>query len=154
MKPLGLIGPTGPVSTSVTLAVGAVLALAGTVATASAAVPVARAPQTRYVETQLFFGTARPDGGPEVTPREFRAFLDTTITGRFPAGLTVQEGRGQYRDRFGVIESERSYEVILFYPRSAAGAADTDIEEIRHLYNRRFAQEPVARVDQDVRVDF
>ncbi|MEU3601428.1 DUF3574 domain-containing protein [Streptomyces sp. NPDC006798] len=154
MKLIGLIGPTGPVSTSATLAVGAVLSLGGTVATASAAVPVARAPQTRYVETQPFFGTARPDGGPEVTPGEFRAFLDTTITGRLPAGLAAQEGRGQYRDRFGVIESERSYEVILLSPRCAAGAADTDIEEIRRLCNSRFAQESVARVDQAVRVGF
>lgn len=140
--------------TSSALALSAALALGGTVATASAAVPVARAPQQAYLETQLFFGTARPDGGPEVTPRQFRDFLDRQITARFPDGLTVQEGRGQYRDRFGVIESERSYEVVLFYPRTEATGADTRIEEIRRLYNQRFAQESVARVDHDVRVDF
>ncbi|MEU9607531.1 DUF3574 domain-containing protein [Streptomyces sp. NPDC048057] len=149
--------------TTTTLVVGAALALGSPLVTASAAVPVAApapgsvagsSPSTAYVETQLFFGTARPDGGPAVTARQFQDFLDRQVTPRFPAGLTVQEGHGQYRDRFGVIESERSYEVILLYPASAAPSADPKIEQIRSRYNEQFAQESVARVDQDARVDF
>ncbi|MFH8573332.1 DUF3574 domain-containing protein [Streptomyces sp. NPDC017993] len=120
--------------------------------------PTAQPPQLAhgnpYVETGLFFGTARPDGGPAVTERQFRAFVDEFVTPRFPEGLTVQEGHGQYRDAHGTIERERSYELTLFYPTSRARPNDAKIEQIRAAYNKRFAQESVARVDDRARVDF
>jgi hypothetical protein len=109
--------------------------------------------EQRYAETRLLFGTARPDGGPAVTEAEFRAFVDGVVTPRFPDGLTVQEGYGQWRDAQGVIEEERSYEVILYYPAGEA-ASDREIEEVREAYVRRFGQEAVARVDDVVGVDF
>lgn len=126
--------------------------------TAPAHSPAARPPQlahgSPYVETSLFFGTARPDGGPAVTDRQFRAFVDQVVTPRFPGGLTVQEGYGQYRDAHGTIERERSYELTLFYPASRARPNDPKIELIRAAYAERFAQESVARVDDRARVDF
>ncbi|MFI0212780.1 DUF3574 domain-containing protein [Streptomyces lydicus] len=106
------------------------------------------------IETSLFFGTARPDGGPAVTDRQFRAFVDTHITPDFPDGLTIQTARGQYRDAHGTIEHERSYELTLFYPTSQARRLDPRIERIRTAYKRRFGQESVARVDDRARVDF
>ncbi|WP_329246677.1 DUF3574 domain-containing protein [Streptomyces sp. NBC_01478] len=109
---------------------------------------------TPYVETQLFFGTERPDGGPAVTDRQFTAFVDKEVTPDFPDGLTVQNGRGQWRDANGKIEKERSYELILLYPVTAAGAGDRKIEEIRRAYEKAFAQEAVGRVDDRARADF
>lgn len=109
---------------------------------------------TPYVETQLFFGTERPDGGPAVTDRQFMAFVDKEVTPDFPDGLTVQTGRGQWRDTNGKIEKERSYELILLYPVTAAGASDRKIEEIRRAYEKAFAQESVGRVDDRTRADF
>ena len=109
---------------------------------------------TPYVETQLFFGTERPDGGPAVTDRQFMAFVDKEVTPDFPDGLTVQSGRGQWRDTNGRIEKERSYELILLYPVTAAGASDRKIEEIRRAYEKAFAQESVGRVDDRTRADF
>lgn len=134
-------------------------ALLGAAAPAApAAGPASRPPQpahgSPYVETSLFFGTARPDGGPAVTERQFRAFLDEQVTPAFPEGLTVQEGYGQYRDAHGTIERERSWELTLFYPTSRADAVDPAIERIRTAYVQRFAQESVARVDDRARVDF
>jgi hypothetical protein len=112
-------------------------------------------PQARpYVETHLLFGTARPDGGTPVTEAQFREFVDEFITPRFPDGLTVREAYGQYRDRHGAIERERSYELYLLYPTSRARAEDHKIEQIREAYNDRFQQESVARVDESARVDF
>ncbi len=108
----------------------------------------------RYVQTHLMFGTVRPDGGPDVTDRQFRAFVDEVVTPRFPAGLTVDEVRGQYRDRHGRIERERSYEVYLLYPLAEAQQRDGRIEEIRDAYTERFAQESVARVDEQARAGF
>ncbi|MBZ3902650.1 DUF3574 domain-containing protein [Streptomyces griseiscabiei] len=115
---------------------------------------VAPAGGTPYVETRLLFGTERPDGGPDVTDEQFMAFVDREVTPGFPDGLTVREGRGQWRDASGTIEKERSYELILLYPVSAAAASDRKIEEIRDDYLKEFAQEAVARVDDRKRVDF
>ncbi|MFK4182522.1 DUF3574 domain-containing protein [Streptomyces sparsogenes] len=107
-----------------------------------------------YVETRLFFGTQRPDGGPPVTDEQFMAFVDEEVTPSFPSGLTIQDGRGQWRDRNGTIERERSYELILLYPVSEARVQDARIERIRDAYERRYAQESVARADETTRVDF
>ena len=72
-------------------------------------------------------------------------FVDRQVTPAFPDGLTVQDGRGQWRDRNGVIERERSYELILLYPVGRAKAADPGIEGIRDAYEKEFGQEAVAR---------
>jgi hypothetical protein len=144
------------------LALSAVLLGAASPAAAPAVAP-GRAPASQpplpahgspYIETSLFFGTARPDGGPAVTDRQFRAFVDRFVTPHFPDGLTVQVGRGQYRDAHGTIEHERSYELTLFYPTSQARRHDPAIERIRTAYTKRFGQESVARVDDRALVDF
>ncbi|MDG4863700.1 DUF3574 domain-containing protein [Streptomyces sp. T-3] len=121
--------------------------------------PVARQSTTpargeAYVETRLFFGTERPDGGPDVTDKQFMAFIDREVTPDFPDGLTVQDGRGQWRDAGGRIERERSYELILLYPAKQAPARDAKIEEIREDYKRAYGQESVARLDERTRADF
>ncbi|MCF3129953.1 MULTISPECIES: DUF3574 domain-containing protein [Streptomyces] len=107
-----------------------------------------------YVETRLFFGTARPDGGPAVTDAQFMDFVDQRVTPGFPDGLTVQSGRGQWRDAHGTIEREPSYELILLYPVAGAQTSDRRIEEIRLAYEKAFGQESVGRVDERAQVDF
>jgi hypothetical protein len=149
---------------STLLALGcAVTALFGVVAPSSyasladrpAAVPrAATSPTARYVETRLFFGTERPDGGPAVTDAQFTAFVDREVTPSFPDGLTVQDGWGQWRDSRGAIERERSHELILLYPKSEAAARDTAVERIRDAYVRAYAQDSVARLDEPALVDF
>jgi hypothetical protein len=118
---------------------------------ASSSVPTRGKP---FIESRLFFGTARPDGGPAVSDRQFTAFVDKEVTPDFPDGLTVQNGRGQWRDVHGTIEKERSYELILLYPETVAKASDRKIEEIRRAYEKAFGQESVGRVDERARVDF
>ncbi|MFJ6659182.1 DUF3574 domain-containing protein [Streptomyces sp. NPDC091377] len=120
-------------------------------AAAPAAAPVRGEP---FVESRLLFGTARSDGAPAVTDRQFMAFVDQEVTPSFPDGLTVRQGRGQWRDTAGVIGKERSYELLLLYPVAAAASGDRAIEEIRRDYEKRFGQESVGRVDDRVRVDF
>ncbi|MGR3931400.1 DUF3574 domain-containing protein [Streptomyces sp. BRA346] len=141
-------------------AVGAIVALAATPVAAYAALDEESAPAAApargapYVETRLYFGTERPDGGPPVTEKQFLAFVDRRITPNFPAGLTIQDGRGQWRDANGTIERERSYEVTLLYPTSEARTQHPRIERIRTAYERSFGQESVARADTPTRVDF
>ncbi len=136
------------------LAGAALLATGAAVAPAAGAADVSIGPRDAFTRTELFFGTERPDGGAAVTTEEFQEFLDSEVTARFPEGLTVEEGRGQYRDRYGVVERERAYHVILLYPRGAARSSDEKIEEIRRRYDTAFQQEAVARVDDAVRVAF
>lgn len=107
-----------------------------------------------YVETRLFFGTERPDGGPDVTDKQFMGFISKKVTPSFPDGLTVQDGRGQWRDRNGAIERERSYELILLYPKAETEKRDGQIEKIREAYKRAYGQESVGRLDEPTWADF
>ncbi|MET9802650.1 DUF3574 domain-containing protein [Streptomyces sp. NPDC006368] len=147
--------------TRLTLGAAAVLLAAGAPAAYAAlgeeTAPVASTSTVRgtaYLETRLFFGTERPDGGPDVTDEQFMAFVDREVTPRFPEGLTVQDGRGQWRDAGGTIERERSYELILLYPAAEARTRDPHIEWIREAYERTFGQESVARLDEPTLADF
>jgi hypothetical protein len=99
-----------------------------------------------FQRTELFFGSARPDGS-VVTEAQFQQFLDREITPRFPDGLTLLTGLGQFRGANGVIARERSMLLILLYPQEAAGSSSAKIEQIRTAYKRAFQQESVLRAD-------
>src|ERR1044071_682488 len=60
-----------------------------------------------FFRTELYFGSNKPDGT-AVTPEQFQDFLNTQVTPRFPDGLTLLTGFGQFRGSSGVIEKERS----------------------------------------------
>ncbi|MCX4822324.1 DUF3574 domain-containing protein [Streptomyces sp. NBC_01142] len=137
-----------------TVAVLAVGAPAATAALDSEQPKAAEAPSEAFIETRLFFGTERPDGGPDVSDRQFMRFIDRKVTPSFPSGLTVQEGRGQWRDSNGTIEKERSYELILLYPATEAHVRDPQIERIREAYAKAYAQDSVARLDEPTLADF
>ncbi|GHB73892.1 hypothetical protein GCM10010347_50150 [Streptomyces cirratus] len=107
-----------------------------------------------YVSTSLYFGTGRHDGKPPITDEQFNKFIADVVTPRFPAGLTLQEGRGQWRDKDGDINREKSYELTVLYPVTEARARDTDIEYIRNLYCAMWELESVGRADARVQVDF
>jgi hypothetical protein len=99
-----------------------------------------------WVRTELFFGTSKPDGA-VVTESEWRAFLDQEITARFPDGLTVLTGLGQWQEEDDDIIQERSKIVILLYPGEYAQESGAKIEEIRSAYETQFQQESVLRAD-------
>jgi len=61
-----------------------------------------------------------------VSDEERESFLDNEITPRFPDGLTVLKGYGQFRNASGVTFEERSIVLVLLYPsetRAASSAA-------------------------------
>jgi Protein of unknown function (DUF3574) len=93
---------------------------------------------------ELYFGTQKPGGAP-VTEAEWHAFMEEEVTPRFPDGLTVLRGYGQWRNAAGVITRETSAVLIILYEPSAEKEAG--IEDIRAAYKDRFAQESVMRVD-------
>ncbi|MCX5383829.1 DUF3574 domain-containing protein [Streptomyces sp. NBC_00083] len=107
-----------------------------------------------YVSTHLYFGTGRHNGQPPITDEEFMKFVADVITPRFPAGLTIQEGRGQWRDKTGSINRENSYELTVLYPAREARTHDPDIEYIRDLYCSMYGLESVGRADVQAQADF
>ena len=80
-----------------------------------------------------------------VSTEDFQYFVDHEVTPRFPAGLTMLGGNGQFRNENGTTIKEGSKLLILLY------AYDRDnsrkIESIRTAYSKAFQQESVLRVD-------
>ena len=105
-----------------------------------------------FIRTELFFGLGRAIG-PNVTEEEFRMFLEEHVTPRFPDGLTVLTGRGQFRNSSGDIEREPSKLVIILYPPDQE-KAHNKIEKIREEYKTTFQQESVLRADSTECVSF
>ena len=105
----------------------------------------------QYLEYQLFMGRSGPDGE-VVDDAAWDAFLADTVTPRFPDGLTVLDGRGQWRGADGRINGERSKLLVILAP------PDYDktrlIDEISDEYKRRFGQESVLQVVDDACVSF
>lgn len=97
----------------------------------------------RYAEYQLFFGRSTSDGG-EVTGEQWAAFLADTVTPRFPAGLTVLDGAGQWRDDSGTVQRERSK--VLWILAALGDETLRLIDEISAEYERRFNQDSVLRI--------
>jgi Protein of unknown function (DUF3574) len=145
-------------------AIGGGLATAGLVAATSFATPDTTDTTTQpaatqgglppgkvFKRTELYFGSEKPDGS-EVTDEQFDAFVDSTVTPRFPDGLTQLTGEGQFLGSTGPIE-EKSFVVILLYPYDDR-QANREIEQIRTAYKRLFKQESVLRADSQDRVSF
>jgi Protein of unknown function (DUF3574) len=105
-----------------------------------------------WARTELYFGTSRPDGT-SVSDEKFKRFLDQHVTPRFPDGLTLLTGSGQFKNSSGVIIQERSKVLILLYPLTDDDASNR-IEAIRQIYKQLFSQESVLRVDSRAGVSF
>ena len=89
----------------------------------------------------------------EVTTAEFATFVDVEVTKRFPDGLTLLTGYGQFRNSSGTLIREKSHVLILFYPLQIHDA-NRKIQEIRELYKDAYEQESVLRVDSLSLVSF
>jgi ribosomal protein L31E len=105
-----------------------------------------------WQRTELYFGSAKPDGS-VVTEEQYQQFVDAEVTPRFPDGLTVLTGYGQFRSSAGPTIKERSMVLILLYSLRQRDA-NRKIEEIRAAYKRQFQQESVLRVDSLAAVSF
>ena len=104
-----------------------------------------------FARTELLFGLSR-SGGPDITEAEFQGFIDAKVTPRFPEGLTLLAGNGQFRDSAGNIIQEGSKLLILLYPFSKDSSKLVD--EVRNDYKDEFQQESVLRVDEFSCVSF
>lgn len=112
--------------------------------TACATPPGSRcgADQSPRVVESLYFGANKPGG--EVDAAQWRAFVDTEVTPRFPQGLSVLQAAGQWRNAQGVVERETSRVLQIVHAGSAEEEAA--IGAIQAQYKRLHAQEAVMRV--------
>lgn len=92
---------------------------------------------------ELVFGARKPRG--VVGPRAFARFLATEVTPRFPDGLTVFDGYGQWQTRMRGAGRERSRLLLIWYEPD--GSSEAKIEAIRQAYKTRFRQGSVLRAD-------
>ena len=81
----------------------------------------------------------------------WRRFLAEVVTPRFPDGLTVLEGRGQWRGPHGLAREPTRILVVFYRPDATSEAR---IEAIRALYKQRFHQRSVLRADSSACVAF
>jgi hypothetical protein len=113
--------------------------------------PACRSESAVYARLELLFGLGKTGGG-EVSEEEWRAFLAGEVTPRFPDGLTVLSGYGQWRARSGEMGREPSRVLAIWYRPD--GSSEARIEGIRQAYKVRFGQESVMRVDGSSCVSF
>lgn len=95
---------------------------------------------------QLFFGQ-NIGGKPGVTDAEFHKFVDEELTPRFPQGLTVLDGGGQWKGADQRLIRESSKVVVLVLPRHSL-AVGFKLNEVREAYKQRFKQDSVLVVTQ------
>ena len=104
-------------------------------------------PAEPWVRSELFFGTTKPDGA-AYTNEEWLQFLADEVTPRFPDGLTVLTGLGQWRESAtSQTVQERSNVLIILYPPAGAQESSVKLEAIRDAYEQQFNQTSVLRAD-------
>ena len=96
-------------------------------------------------EAELFFGRG---GVSAVTNNDWQQFLSKEITPRFPDGLTVEDGAGQWRNASSAIIREASKHLIIVLPGAPDDAAK--LAAIRKAYKQRFRQESVMLLEHEV----
>jgi hypothetical protein len=103
-----------------------------------------------WIQDTLYFGLSRPAG--TVTEAEWKNFVDTEVTPRFPDGLTQWQAQGQWRDAGQPLLHEDSRVLQIVHP--AGLDSESKIQEIRSDYKKQFQQTSVLRVKSVVAADF
>lgn len=105
-----------------------------------------------FIQVDLFFGRNIAGVG-EVSEEVFQAFLDSQVTPRFSAGLTVFDADGQFQDDTGQVVKESSKVVSLILEDTETNEAA--IDDIVANYIQQFQQQSVLQaVNEDITVSF
>ena len=107
-----------------------------------------------WVDTKLYFGLG-PIDHPEqgVSETDWRSFLDREVTPRFPDGLSVLDGYGQWQGKNQTTpERLRSKMLIIDYPDTAENRAK--VEAIRAAWKQKIGDQSVMRVTEPAEISF
>ncbi|MHC1479243.1 DUF3574 domain-containing protein [Frateuria aurantia] len=107
-----------------------------------------------WVESRLYFGLGRVDSPDAVAGEQrWQHFLDTVVTPRFPAGLSVQDVYGQWQGPGQPAPVHlRSKLLIVDYPDNASNRER--IEQIRTQWKAETGERSVLRVTVPADVSF
>jgi hypothetical protein len=106
----------------------------------------------RMIETNLYFGQSKPDGG-RITEEEWRSFRENRIAPVFKEGSTVINAMGNWYDPVNrKLITEPTYIVVYFHKNSPQ--LSKQIDSIRYWYKIMFQQQSILRVDKKVTTDF
>ena len=99
--------------------------------------------QSQVRTAQLFLGAKPPA---KLNDADLRAFVDQEVTPRFPDGVTVVDGGGQWKGSADQLVREAAKVVLIVLP--AKGDAIARIETVRTAYRVRFKQDTVVVIPQ------
>jgi hypothetical protein len=133
------------------VAAAGLVGLTGCVSVSSTPLPTCPAGQEAHRTAQLFFGRNIGDK-PGVSDADFRRFMDEEVTPKFPDGLTVMDGGGQWRGEENRLIREAAKVVLIVLPkgRDVSGRIDA----VRTAYKTRFHQDAVLLITQTACVSF
>ena len=97
--------------------------------------PVGQAPLRT---AQLFLGAKTPAAPAD---RDLRRFVDQEVTPRFPDGVTVVDGGGQWKGSENRMIREAAKVVLVVLPTN--GDSQGKVEAVRTAYRSKFKQDPV-----------
>ena len=100
--------------------------------------PVCPAGQAQLRTAQLFFTAKAPA---KLDETALRLFVDQEVTPRFPDGVTVVDGGGQWKGAENQMIREAAKVVMIVLP--AKGDPTAEVEAVRMAYRARFKQEPL-----------
>ena len=111
------------------------LGLAGCMTAPKAACPAGQA----QLRTAQLFLSARPSA--KISDSDLRKFVDAEVTPRFPDGVTVMDGGGQWSGDENRLIREAAKVVMIVLPEKGDPAGKVDA--VRAAYRSRFKQDSV-----------
>lgn len=106
-----------------------------------------------WIRSELYFAVGNEDGTGIIDDARWRAFLDAEVTPRFPDGLTVLDGYGQWRfQQDGRLVRQRAKVLVVLHEDGARRRED--IEAIRLAWKRMTGHESVLWARSAVEVSF
>ena len=106
-----------------------------------------------WIRSELYFAVGNEDGTGVIDDARWRAFLDAEVTPRFPDGLTVLDGYGQWRfQQDGRLVRQRAKVLVVLHEDGARRRED--IEAIRLAWKRMTGHESVLWARWAVEVSF
>jgi len=106
-----------------------------------------------WIRSELYFAVGDEDGTGIIDDAQWRAFLDGEVTPRFPDGLTVLDGYGQWRfQQDGRLVRQRCKVLVVLHEDGAKRRGD--IEAIRLAWKRMTGHESVLWARGPVDVSF
>ena len=100
--------------------------------------PACPAGQTQLRTAQLFLGAKAPV---RLNEKDLRSFVAGEVTPRFPDGVTVVDGGGQWKGDDNRLIREAAKVVLIVLP--AKGDPQAQVEAVRTAYRARFKQDSV-----------